>query len=1203
MSGPAVHALLTQNRNALAVAVSVATNPRPVSQLPRPTRSGTGNGRAELEGPYTGAGDTRFEVQVLSGGGKPTASAPRLIGAGNGTAADIAVSSGAPPEIYTFTLKDPGPSEARAYFDVAGFRVYARADGAAGNGGEVEVDESGLGYEATDYSLLDAIEVGAADFTVEGHDWGQPDAAPGTVPADYHRVVIGDDRSRIYAAWKVYENGVRHYRISPAAVRRYEAGERIYRVSGGRTVTVKKGVAVENYTDIVTTRDLLVALQDSGVLYPETIPAPDLTDGNTPAFEECPLRTVARVDHTSGSGSQHARGFINHYAGANAATEIVTARCIAATLDEGGGLGNELWAWSASVSGEDLGTTRTGDTYRDPSGRFGAQIPTRLPPGYVAGSRGDISAEVNLVERDTDDVKPQICIDDLRLGSAAQGSGEVKFVWTKRPAGTCLCDGAVATRLPHADECLGLRLEEEIEMGESPWWLTSRIIKLLDWHNGYTDSQVTMGGDGEIAAAKKDIELGDIAYGVLGKLLTDLRDKGVVERTAWAADTAVSKGNIIVPVTGTGFQYEADKDGTTGAAEPGSWGTVIGGNTPDNGINWVCISKTPLEAWDDLLEQVDTELSALEGVAVDYANYEAVPVWAPGVSKTRGDVVRPVTGSVAAGFEPEDSGAVLVAVVGGVTAAGAGFQNHPGSDYQAYYRGALISDGGVLWRSLGNDQPFWSDSDINAEGDEQSGISFDPNVYASAYRVAADKVRATAGIVPDFSSASTTGTQTGSECWRDHPNHEYYWAPKGTSYKVAFNRKEYVSVKDGPDGEPVPTREFGFVPKTNPECDGLLEEGDSFTVRWVNAGGEQTYRRDDVLTMAVIKAAPLKTTGGVNPSTLHVWGARGSITGKRPDYVQDLIAPNLYDDGQLQVRLIPGAIAHRQNDVWTIELSALAWQWRQDGGGWDGPHDVGADGGLPDGLSVRWDHGAAPSLVAGDSAVWDLDQPFAVKHSAEPTDEPLGWDGDGCVITDIIISDVDAIGLPWHELPEGAVVHVSDGAGLDLTLPWREGPMVAVLEQTLTAPVTLTWTISNAPNGLVYWRYAGAAIRFEAREGQPANSQRIVGQRREYVWEVTEGAGVNPTYALNGEGVGFICNWPDVALYQEHLDALLAACRAHHKAGGAPGCFVPHEEVEEEAALVRLPKRVSPRERYDYQDGDKAGRVYALEMELEPWLT
>lgn len=79
--------------------------------------------------------------------------------------------------------------------------------------------------------------------------------------------------------------------------------------------------------------------------------------------------------------------------------------------------------------------------------------------------------------------------------------------------------------------------------------------------------------------AQGDIDL--VNDTIKAALLTEF----VPTYSAWAADTAYSEGDIVIPSTRNGRRYRATNDGTSASSEP-TWPTATAGTVTDNDITW-----------------------------------------------------------------------------------------------------------------------------------------------------------------------------------------------------------------------------------------------------------------------------------------------------------------------------------------------------------------------------------------------------------------------------------------------------------------------------------------------------------------------------------------------------------------------------------------------------------------------------------------
>ena len=91
----------------------------------------------------------------------------------------------------------------------------------------------------------------------------------------------------------------------------------------------------------------------------------------------------------------------------------------------------------------------------------------------------------------------------------------------------------------------------------------------------------------------------------------------------WQASTAYNQGDFVFPVgdeDGT-YLYKCVVPGTSGAAQPGTWGTTIDGDTTDGSVTWRCFTNNLQEK---RIYRINTGLS--------YAQYELVDTIAIGTT-------------------------------------------------------------------------------------------------------------------------------------------------------------------------------------------------------------------------------------------------------------------------------------------------------------------------------------------------------------------------------------------------------------------------------------------------------------------------------------------------------------------------------------------------------------------------------------------
>lgn len=1222
-----VHRLLSQDRNRIASAVLSATGTMASEAIRRAQAARTGNGQIALAGPYTGQADATVDVEIVGGAGNKRLTAPVFRGVGSGTLEDLAITGSPAEQTFTLTLLSTGTKTALASTDLEGYRLTAKAagyPGAAGNALYLSVDQAGVTRTALDAALIADLPAGSESVTGTGWDWGTVYGTADSVPVGARRLQFGDDISTIYIQWKAYQDGEWTYYFLPALKRAFPKGTRVYEVTGSRSCVLSDGAGLSRtYTGVVTLRDLLakIAADPLAPVTVEALPSEERTPDNLAAILDLRLRTDARVDWTAGEGSEYATGFVNAYAGAGAVTELVTATCYASAAEDDAGLGRERWE-VRDLRGK-VGTATTGAPYTDATGKYGFTIPTKLPPGY-GENRGRIGATTTYASRADGVTPPPICVKDLKLGPNAR-DGEITFVYTKRPTGTCACENQSYARLTGGDACLDPDITEGSTMGTLAPGYAARLGKLTAWHRDFVEDNTRASTEQSFQTARYDIQVANAARSALGAVLGEIYTSGTLSWALRAPLTVVAKDTICEPSPRNGYRYRCTAAGTTSSGTP-TWTTTVGQTTADGTVTWECLGKTPEAAWDTALLQVQGELSVFQDLAQPYPDMTGIPVWTPSTAYSVGQAVRVrryYNGSSIASPMDGDLGAYETYTVRCVkagtsvnpaswtwTSGGTGYSypTFPGP----YVTGSALVDPGlssvrgqVIFE--GNDggsgtAPVWvalgkmKGADAENSASESSGVTKDVTHYISRYAAIADDIRAIAEIVPSFNDASTTGKLAGSACWQDSGD-AYWWVPQGGAegYCPAFTNQYYYSIKYACDGSPdqIGTHEYGFAITVVASCVGSLKEGDTVTIRIGDAGWPATYTKGCVLLMAVVGATPLHLAGGLNGSDTLTWAVAGSVAGALANYSQALAGPALYNQGGVAFRLRAGGVANEVGDRWTFGVEAGAFRYRLNGGAWSAAVGI-APTSIGNGLALTFQDGAAPSFVVGDTATFQVRQPHAVASAILPDDQAFAWSGSSATITAQVTGTVDCLALPFHGLPAGASVAVS-GPGLSATLPWRAGPLVLMLPEPLESP-TLALTITGATGGWIGWLWAGQALDL-----LPSVSTAAAAQRRTLEFSLVSGEGMNPTGALAGLGRGFSLSWSGF-LAEADVTGLLAAIQAHKALGNRPMCFVPHAEGTGEAELVLPPDALEWGEWSNWQAAG-ADRCIDLNMELRPWLT
>lgn len=1166
---------------------------KPCQAIRRGSVVRTGNGRIQVTGAYTGAADTTIDVEIGSGGSLPMVSTPTPSGVGNPSLNDLAAKSGAISENYTLTLIDTGTVTAPAEAILDGYRLRARGAGAGGNLLNITVDDSGLTYTATGYSLLTPIPEGGKDFIGSGWDWGSLAAIDTQVPAAAARVVIGDDKSVVYRNWRVYEAGQWHYRLLPAAVRTYAAKERIYTVSGSRTITLSDGTTTETYPNIVTLRDLLVALQASNLVEPLEIPPAASVSDNLPAVVDLRLRTAARVDFTTGQGSEYARGFINTFANASASTEIVEARCFANDVADGAGVGRERWKLYGSVSG-DLGTISTAEEYVEPTGKFGFTIPTRVPPGW-SDNKGMFGVEIGYTSRaDGEPEPPPICLSDRRLGPNARDT-DITWTYTQRPTGECACENVDWQPLPGIGTCMDAESSGEVDMSAMLATQARWRAEFTTWYNAAITAQTEITAAGELRTAINDVQL---ARAILN-IFTAAIDKTFLSgRTSWPARTtstayALNDG-VQNAATPNGYLYRAQVAGTSGSGSV-TWPTTIDATVVDGTVTWRCVSRLPATELAQALTDLKTDWAKLDTMAAETTT-TALAYVLPFTAYTAGATQYLMTIGGSGGIE-----CIVTCYRSGTTSAGTpyGAIDHSGPPVP----GDIVSlasntlDSPVLFKVESLVGTLDAESINNVQDSiHQTGISRAIGDFVQRYEARAAHLLTIAELPFDLASSEISES---SDCWLD-PGDSFWWVPSSTGYVPAFSNVQYASVKYGADGhvETEGTHEFAFVIKV--ACPERLKPGDQFAIHIGDAARNHTYEINDVLSMAILATSPFAFSGGVTGTDTYTWTVRGEARGALPNYSQVLASPALYSDAQIEFRIAQGGIPAEVGHQFRFCVSAPRFRWRKGAGAWSAWANI-APGSLSDGLSVAFSPGACPPWVAGDSASFAVLQAYALANAYTPDDGIAAWDGASCEIDFITSGTVDCVMLARHSLPATAVVTVTDGGSLSETIPWRSGPMVLMLDAPLTAP-SLTVQISNAAGGSIGWLWAGQSLELQPRTGCKAEAAMATSQIRRRLHQILEGeGGINPSAMRLGHGWGYDLAWSGFVPWSQVTRILDLLDWAHD--GNYPVAWLPNAAIPSEAELVRLPAELSLADFWDYRQATfgETDRAIEFAMTLHPF--
>jgi hypothetical protein len=532
----------------------------------------TGNGLVKVSGTYSGADDAGYDVEIVDTVATlPIISKPTFKGAGNGLLSSL-TATGLPSQSFTITLGDLGLQLLAAQTEFEGVKLKARAPGVSGNAIHIHVDNSTLVFTDTQFSTIEDIKAGASDALKGAQfDWStQVLGGARAIPAGAHRVAFGDDTNHVYLQWKEWKKDAWNYGFTPALASDVGKGTKVKFVTGGRIVTVTDGTVTETYTNIISIFDFLNALKTSSALVDVVgVVANDRAPGGQASIE-FKLRTDAYAVANAGSNKLAASGFEAVTIGALANTEVIEARCIAATAKDNASarVGSEVWALKGSVSG-DLGTIVSGTTYIEPSvpSKFTLRVPRRVPDGFDQ-PRGKFSVtSIAYASRSGTIAPPDICVRSLVLGPSAVDQ-TVTLVYTRRPTGNCGCEALPFPDLSNNTYLTGIE-------GVTPLSdITTRINTAYEWRRDWFSSLY----DGNILytspTASPAAQSVDVDFQSLIALLKSLSGTGSTNLNNWDVlwDEFVQYAGVTLPgglnasggvsvseaigITATGFEFE-----------------------------------------------------------------------------------------------------------------------------------------------------------------------------------------------------------------------------------------------------------------------------------------------------------------------------------------------------------------------------------------------------------------------------------------------------------------------------------------------------------------------------------------------------------------------------------------------------------------------------------------------------------------------
>ena len=1190
---PSARRLLTNDRNRLAAAgVTItpsSTKPATNSIMPpRITRAGVSNGRALLTAPsgYSGGADTEIEVEVLDSdvSDEPLVSDPVKQGPGTSTLANIAA-SGLDAQSFTVEWVSLGNVAKKSTADIDGIKLALKTTGDAGNLWSASVDRAntggalpGLAFTETNFSLLRDLQAGTDEVRGAEYDWQTVViGADGQVPATAKRLVFGEDRTVVITQWKSFVDGEWVYFFEPVIPRTLPKGTRVYEATGAIAVAFTNGTDIETVRDIVTRYDLAQGLRKISTKIDVTSTvAYDRAPGGL-ALRDIRFRTDAYAEPTSGEGSRFAAGFSNVVVGSNAATEVIIAECYAATSNDaaGVGVGAERWKLSGSVSGPALATLKSGDRYNHPGGRFAVTVPRKVPEGFGELPRGSTSAKVTL-NGDERENGFSVCIEKPTSGVNAK-DGTYTFIYKARPSGDCACEEQPWTGRLNP-ECLGIDIEDEL-MSLTSIGFQKRLIALNNWRQSFIDDQ-TVFGNTAVHSDVNDIALCNLTYNRLYDGLRRIYEDSESNRgesyATYEADTDYEADDFVQD----GDYYYVVTTGGTTSGTPATLTTTPGDTTTENGVVFECIDKLPLPLWDGYFADAKTELAVLTGVGLSayIEPFITETVYAVGdLVHNGGTHYYRLTALTFASTGPDwDTPPTFPTDGSSVTETSAAGNKRVWQDMGAYAGDSIQED---------EDAPV-------------KGVSYDLVTFADQYAAQMDHVISAARLDP---GKKREASKLGSACWQDR-GAAFRWESQD-GFLWADTNEEYYSAKrilDADDNEIViDTMEFAFY--INCRCPEQLIEGDSFTITIGKAGYPATYQVGDLLILSTIATQPLAFAGGQTGDNIATLLVEGSDVGPLAPWLLDPDNPTTYNDGGLSMDYVKGGVADAVGSKYLFNVVGGHYQWRQDGGSWNGPETISATPeALADGLTLAWERNAAPSFEDGDTFTWQVQQPFAVEHLTRPTTKRWRVNGAGTHTVTVDQGSAKTFSAAAIALALGDLGAVTFKAGTD-GVSW---PFTVALTVTSGIAVAL---FAQQTYRYLQFEFAGALADAAVGwcwVGDPFYTEYDVLIEPEQAWVDIAAGDVNPAMQSLGESANMALNWEQAVLSESERNDLIAIVRDMKQNGSWPFLLIPSNLRPTEAYLLRV--RDSRMAATDYMGlaeyGVQRERRYQLQLRCEGWV-
>jgi hypothetical protein len=534
-----------------------------------------------------------------------------------------------------------------------------------------------------------------------------------------------------------------------------------------------------------------------------------------------------------------------------------------------------------------------------------------------------------------------------------------------------------------------------------------------------------------------------------------------------------------------------------------------------------------------------------------------------------------------------------------------------------------ITDGSVVWTST-------TASDLPPEANDQKTI------YFEKWRTWMLEAAAAAGVVPKFGGTNMSG----DGCWVDQPDAAFAFYNDDGLLPMFVNRGYHSAkmVLDPETGKPVPQSTQEFYVGLKFGCPELLQEGDSIELNIDGATGG-SYNQDDTFTFVVASASPIRFEGGGYGNNRLTMSVEGSVDGAFPPYYlihanalpiaarigthmykagdhyvpaianghfYECLAGGLsggtlpafttnrtsyadgsaefrdmglvagYDEGGLSFVVTEGGIPFASGSAFTFQATGGHFQWRQDGGSWNGPLPIGTTA-LADGLSAVFTGGTTqPSWAADDAFAFMAIAANGPYNLASPLDGRLTWtDSLELDITPTDNGPASRFALFDHVIPSDATITLAgsdDDFGTtptSIVVPWKARDIYIAF-----AAVTRDkWKLTINRGGSAFFGYLGAPMQPQLRD--PATEE-----LKPDTGHFTRIRRVPRRGIRSGTGGEIVHDVVCEASYQDFQDGVDYACAND---GGAFGVVI--NDAAGEVALMRFTgKEIQTKEVvFDYQ--------------------